>query len=122
MKLTDHFTLDEFQSKDGAPMPPHVAINIYRVALELEVLRRRVGKRITINSGYRSPAHNEAVGGAQNSQHMRGTAADIVVQDMKPEEVAATIQALADQGKMQVGWMKIYPSFVHFDIRGVYGS
>ena len=122
MKLTDHFTLDEFQSKDGAAMPAEVAINIYRVAMELEVLRRRVGKRITINSGYRSPAHNAAVGGAQNSQHMKGTAADIVVDGMKPEEVAATIQALADQNKMQVGWMKIYPSFVHFDIRGVYGS
>lgn len=122
MKLTDHFTLDEFQSKDGATMPLEVAINIYRVAMELEVLRRHVRRRITINSGYRSPAHNAAVGGAHNSQHMKGTAADIVVQDMKPEEVAATIQALADQNKMQVGWMKIYPSFVHFDIRGVYGS
>ena len=35
------------------------------------------GKPITVNSGYRCPKLNDAVGGAKNSQHMRGEAADI---------------------------------------------
>ena len=38
---------------------------------------RTLGKPIGVNSGYRSPALNAAVGGAAASQHMKGEAADI---------------------------------------------
>lgn len=43
----------------------------------LDPLREAVGMPITVTSGYRSPALNGAVGGAKNSQHLRGEAADI---------------------------------------------
>ena len=43
----------------------------------LDPLREMYGKPITVNSGYRCPKLNDAVGGAKNSQHMRGEAADI---------------------------------------------
>ena len=43
----------------------------------LDPLREMYGKAITVNSGYRCPKLNAAVGGAKNSQHMKGEAADI---------------------------------------------
>ena len=43
----------------------------------LDPLREMYGKPITVNSGYRCPQLNAAVGGAKTSQHMRGDAADI---------------------------------------------
>lgn len=43
----------------------------------LDKVREMWGKSIGVNSGYRSPELNRAVGGAKNSQHMRGEAADI---------------------------------------------
>ena len=47
------------------------------VGAVLDPLRERWGKPIKVNSGYRCPALNEAVGGVPNSQHMKGEAADI---------------------------------------------
>ena len=43
----------------------------------LDPLRRAWGKPILVNSGYRCPALNKAVGGKASSQHLRGEAADI---------------------------------------------
>ena len=43
----------------------------------LDPLRRAWGKPILVNSGYRCPALNNAVGGKASSQHLRGEAADI---------------------------------------------
>ena len=43
----------------------------------LAPLREWYGKPIVVNSGYRCPALNKAVGGATTSQHMSGQAADL---------------------------------------------
>ena len=43
----------------------------------LDPLREKYGKSIKVNSGYRSPELNQAVGGAAASQHIKGEAADI---------------------------------------------
>ena len=43
----------------------------------LDPLREAYGKPIIINSGFRSPALNKAVGGSATSDHMHGRAADI---------------------------------------------
>lgn len=43
----------------------------------LDPLREWYGKPITVNSGFRCPALNEAVRGSKTSQHMNGQAADI---------------------------------------------
>jgi len=45
----------------------------------LDPIREAWGKAIRVNSGYRSPALNKKVGGASNSQHLTGQAADITV-------------------------------------------
>ncbi len=43
----------------------------------LDPIREKWGRPITVNSGYRSPELNAAVGGVSTSQHLRGQAADI---------------------------------------------
>ncbi len=47
----------------------------------LEPAHQRLGKPITVNSGYRCQVHNKAVGGVANSQHMKGEAADVCCED-----------------------------------------
>lgn len=51
--------------------------NIYLLAFYLDSVRVRYGGPIVITSGYRSPALNKAVGGVNNSKHLRGIAVDI---------------------------------------------
>lgn len=45
----------------------------------LDPLREAIGKPIKVNSGYRSEKLNKAVGGAKNSDHLKGCAADITI-------------------------------------------
>lgn len=121
--LSKDFKLKEFRSKDGAPFTPEVYQNLILVAKNLQVLRDFTKKPISINSGYRSPAHNNklvaAGGGAvKNSFHTKGMAADIVIKGMSPGEVANTIEQLIKAGKMQQGGLGRYPNFTHYDVRG----
>jgi uncharacterized protein YcbK (DUF882 family) len=80
------------------------------------VLRDAVGKSISITSGYRSSQHNKKIGGAKDSQHVKGMAADIKVAGMTPKEVALVIEGLIESGKMKQGGIGIYTSWVHYDI------
>ena len=117
-KLTNNFTLQEFNSKCGRDIPNNVLPNIIQLAKNLQVLRDAVGKSISITSGYRSPQHNKKIGGAKDSQHVKGMAADIKVAGMTPKEVALVIEGLIESGKMKQGGIGIYASWVHYDIRG----
>jgi len=71
-QLSRNFTAHEFTC-------PHCGSAVVRPLLvaRLEVARARIGRPIPIASGYRCPVHNIAVGGAADSQHMYGSAADI---------------------------------------------
>lgn len=53
----------------------------------LDPLRKRYGKPIKVNSGYRCPQLNKAVKGATNSQHMKGLAADITAGSVKENKI-----------------------------------
>jgi hypothetical protein len=63
--------------KGGMVSPARAKRNVKRVMWRLEALRAKAGaKTIAINSGFRSVAYNDCIGGAGASQHMYGTAAD----------------------------------------------
>ena len=116
--LSPHFRLSEFMSKDGADTPDSVLDDLRRQAALLEVIRSAAGNRpISINSGYRSPSHNTAVGGATHSQHPLGTAADFNVQGMQPRAVSELVTGLIDQGKLPSGGLGVYDNWVHYDHR-----
>ena len=61
--------------------PPASAVKAMTVLVDevLDPLREAWGGPIRVNSGYRCPELNEAVGGTPTSQHQRGEAADITV-------------------------------------------
>ena len=83
---TAHFNWSEFTSHDGSGFgggnvgSDEVQENVRRTMYKLEALRKKAGDRaITVNSGFRSTAYNSSVGGAGNSMHTYGVAADIAV-------------------------------------------
>lgn len=118
MKLTNNFNLSEFACKSGEETPEEIIPVLKELAEQLQALRDEVGLPININSGYRSPAHNAKIGGVKNSQHTKGTAADIVVVGQSPRETRRIIQTLIKSGKMKEGGIGAYNSFTHYDIRG----
>ena len=77
----------------------------------LQQIRDWAGKAVTINSGYRTASYNEKIGGAKNSYHVKGQAADIVVSGKTPLEVAKKAEDLGMKGIIK------YDSFVHVDTR-----
>ena len=85
MKLTTHFTLEEFIRSNTAtrlkinnlPNKQQIA-NLLELCREvLEPIREAYGKPIIVTSGYRCPELNKAVGGVATSEHLQGMAADI---------------------------------------------
>ena len=117
MRLTENFNLTEFASKDGYAFPQDVKVNLSELAKNLQVLRDHFGKSITITSGYRSPAHNVRIGGAKDSFHVRGMAADIQISGVSPRLVYNAIELLIKSGKMKEGGLGLYNSWCHYDIR-----
>lgn len=99
MKLTDHFSLDEFISSDTARRlqidnqpPEHVVERMTALARHvLEPVRIHFKRPVFITSGYRSAELNQAIGGSNMSQHMMGEAADIVIPGIDPEDIAKYI-------------------------------
>lgn len=118
-QLSPHFTFAEFNSHDGAPMPEPVKKNIKELAKNLEIIRAAAGnKPIKINSGWRSPRYNAAVGGKEKSMHLQGKAADFYIPGMPVHHLHALVSNLIDQGQIKQGGLGRYDSFVHYDVRG----
>ena len=133
-RLSEHFTLAEMcktsvKTADGN-IPSHVHIeNLKRVCEWLERLRdewnRRYGEGndpIIINSGYRSPQVNKAVGGAANSNHLTGCAVDIHVSGMEQLiRYAAILLDISDERQEDFDELLIEKSaksiWVHFAVR-----
>lgn len=108
-RLGEHFTLIEAASKDGAD---EVLAHPSLIVL-VNQIRRHFGRVTTVNSWYRTPAHNRRVGGASQSQHVLGMAADIVVRGVSPARVAAYAESLG------AGGVGRYKTFTHVDVVGV---
>lgn len=108
-KLSENFTVAEFACKDGSDK---ILIDDGLVKI-LQEIRDHFGKPIIITSAYRNDAYNRKIGGVSNSQHVKGTAADICISTIEPAEIAKYAEYLMP-GKGGIGQ---YSSFVHVDVR-----
>lgn len=96
MKLTEHFTLEEMTVSPTAkklglsnqPTPEHIENMRYCCEKILEPVRAHFGKAVQINSSYRSPLVNKAVGGSKTSQHVNGQAIDFEIPGIDNKNVA----------------------------------
>ena len=113
--LTEHFVLEEFERSDFArrngwknKVPPEFMDNVHLVAEMLERIRALLWREkgfecpVVILSGYRSPMLNRAVGGADDSQHLGGKAADWVSPKFgPPTEICHVLAEHLD--KLEIG-------------------
>ena len=85
-QMTEHFTLREmlrsyYAEQRGIlnlPQDETIVPALRRLCVKvLEPLRQKIGRKIVISSGYRTPCLNYCVGGSKDSQHKRGEAADM---------------------------------------------
>ena len=107
--MSPHFKVKEFACKDGA-RPRVVDLNLIWL---LEGMRIHYDKPVFINSGYRTVSYNKTIGGASNSMHTYGIAADIQVSGVDPADVYAYLNK-AFPNSLGLGK---YNSFTHVDIR-----
>ena len=110
-QLSANFKVREFACADGTDVI-FVSGELVEV---LQKIRDHFKTSVTINSGYRTSAHNKKVDGAAYSQHLYGTAADITVKGVKPKDVAAYAEKLLPN----TGGIGIYGTFTHIDVRKV---
>lgn len=94
VRLSGSFTVREFACKDGSDT---VFIDTALVGY-LQRIRNWAGAPVTVTSGYRTPAHNAAIGGAKTSYHTKGRAADIIVSGKDTCAVAAFAEAVGMTG------------------------
>ena len=78
---------------------------------KLDMVREEYGKPIYVNSGYRTEAHNEKVGGKPASSHLKGLAVDIACSESR--ERFNLIQLFLKYGISRIGIAK---NFIHIDI------
>lgn len=109
VKLSNNFKAKEFACNDGSDV---IFVSPELVSI-LQKIRDYFGKAVNINSGYRTPTYNKSVGGASQSQHLYGTAADICIAGVEPKDVAAYAETLL----FNTGGIGIYNTFVHVDVR-----
>ncbi len=117
MKLTENFSIEEL-NKHKFDMPDEVLDNLKMLAVQLEIIRAHFNAPVRINSGYRNLEYNRNIGSKDTSQHVLGTAADIVVSGVSPDDVADAIEFLINSGMLKEGGVGRYNTFTHYDIRG----
>ena len=108
MKLSKHFNRSEFSCKCGCGFDTVDA----QLLDYLESIRVYFNKPVEVNSSCSCAAHNKNLGGKPNSQHLYGRAADIVVKDVTPQEVAEFARGL-----IEFGGVGEYRTFTHIDSR-----
>jgi uncharacterized protein YcbK (DUF882 family) len=103
-----YFTYGEFDSPDFVDSGKLVSDELISM---LDVARKKYGKSMAINSGYRTIEHNAEVGGKPESSHLKGLAADISCTNSTDRFLLEGI--LREVGFTRIG---IGNSFIHVDI------
>jgi uncharacterized protein YcbK (DUF882 family) len=111
LRLTENFMLSEFVCHDGN----NEVMLAPELACRLQALRDILKRPVKVAAGYRSPAHNKAVGGSPNSRHMLGEAADIKVNGVTVKKIA--LEALRCGFKGIGVYRHNGDNFVHCDVR-----
>ena len=118
-KITENFTLEELCHSNTAvakgieniPNASQVE-NLKSLAIYLlQPVRNLYGKPMIINSGFRSPEVNKAVGGSPTSDHMNGKSAD--VRTPNPRELFNLVR----NSSLSFDQLILYPTFVHMSFR-----
>lgn len=106
-KVSSNFTPKELSSKGDAS----IKIEVKALRL-LQGLRDLYNAPLVVNSAYRDPAHNIAVGGSPKSQHVLGRAFDLHIENV---DVGRVLEEMA----IKVGFSAIgrYKTFIHVDCR-----
>ena len=107
--LSKNFCVGEFACHDGSDL---ILIDTELVKL-LQKIRDHFGKAVNINSAYRNAVYNKKIGGVSNSQHTKGTAADITIYGVEPFCVAKYAEFLMPKN----GGIGLYRDFTHIDVR-----
>ena len=110
-QISKNFNLQEFECSH--PDHRHVKVDD-KLVEKLQILRDKLGKPLTINSAYRCEVRNKQVGGAKNSQHLYGKAADISLHNinMPIERLEKLAESIGFDG------IGLYNTFIHLDTRG----
>ena len=102
MKLSENFSLQELIKSQTAlrkginnkPASPDIVVNLQTLCEKvLQPVRDHFGKPVTVNSGYRCPKLNKAIGSSSKSQHTKGLAADIEIPGVSNKELAEYIES-----------------------------
>ena len=118
--LTKNFSVAEFATRDGTPVPPDKIALVRRLAENLQKLRDFYDRPVVITSGVRHLEYNRSVGSSDGSRHVVGDAADFRIAGLDPGEIAATIEGLIRCGAMEGGGLGIYDTHVHYDLGGAW--
>ena len=119
--LSPHFTLEELTTtKTGITnIPNDNDVNQLRNLCNdiLEPLREKLGCPLIVDSGFRSQAVNEAVGGVPTSQHKLGQAADIH-SSVQTSRIWDAINSLVINGSLNIGQCIWYcnSNFIHVSL------
>ena len=103
-----YFNYSEFDSPDVQGSGQMMDKNFLNL---LDQARDKFDKPININSGFRTPAHNESVGGTENSSHLKGLAADVAC--IASQDRFDLINIFLDLGITRIGIAK---TFIHIDV------
>jgi uncharacterized protein YcbK (DUF882 family) len=108
--------------KDGTPYPEEWALRLAVLFTMLDEIREAYGAALAVVSGYRTATYNKKVGGAKESRHQNGEAADIrPAGKHSPGDVdrlhEIIIAMVAKRKLKQIGGVGRYTRWVHVDIR-----
>jgi hypothetical protein len=128
IQITPHFAAHEFDCKDGTPYPldlvekdgtPYRISRLLKLCETLEVIREAAGGRpLRVTSGFRSLEYNRRLGSSDNSQHVKGRAADIQHPILTAGALHTLILKLYNAHKLPwLGGLGHYITFVHVDVR-----